>query len=104
MGLTVVFLFFRSIYQEPKQKISIDNQDAFLFKKERYIRLEFVRENSIQLIAKVHRENRILDWIWPAYKVVYRDSVSCDDYQMLRSFAAQQILLRRSKEAKKRYN
>lgn len=104
MGLIGVFLLFRVIYQDAKLKISIDNQGAFLFKKERYIGLKFVRVNSIQLIAKVHRENKLLDLIWPAYQVVYRDSVSCDDYQMLRSFAAQQILLHRSEAAKKRYN
>ncbi|ETX10599.1 hypothetical protein MUS1_13530 [Marinomonas ushuaiensis DSM 15871] len=104
MGFTVAFLFFRVIYQEVKQQIGIENSDVFLFKKECLIPLEFVRANGIQLIAKMHRENKILDVVWPAYKVIYRDSVSRDDYQRLRSFAAQQILLRRSEEAKKRYS
>jgi hypothetical protein len=102
-GFVAVVLFF-SISHQVTQQISIDDQGGFLLKKGRLIRLEFVRVNSIQLIAKLHRENNIVDFIWPAYKAIYRDSVSRDDYHMLRSFAAQQILLRRSEEAKKRHN
>lgn len=86
------------------QQISINEQGAFLFNKGRFIRLEFVRTNSIQLIAKMHREQKLVGMIWPAYQVIYRDSISRDDYQLLRSYAAQQILLRRSEEAKKRYS
>lgn len=102
-GFVIVVFLFRVSHQVT-QKIRIDEQGAFLLRKGRFIKLEFVRVNGIQLIAKLYREGKILDAIWPAYKVIYRDSVSRDDYQMLVSFAAQQILLRRSEEAKKQHN
>lgn len=102
-GFVIVVFLFRVSHQVT-QKIRIDEQGAFLLRKGRFIKLEFVRVNGIQLIAKLYREDKILDAIWPAYKVIYRDSVSRDDYQMLVSFAAQQILLRRSEEAKKQHN
>lgn len=102
-GFVIVVFLFRVSHQVT-QKIRIDEQGAFLLRKGRFIKLEFVRVNGIQLIAKLYREGKILDAIWPAYKVIYRDSVSRDDYQMLVSFAAQQILLRRSEEAKKQHS
>lgn len=101
-GLVIVFIFCFS-YQTT-QHVSIDGQGAFLLKKGRFIKLEFVRANSIQLIAKMCRGHRVVDLIWPTYRVIYRDSVSRNDYQVLRSFAAQQILLRQSEETKKRYH
>ena len=63
----------------------------------------FIRANGVQLIAKVDQGQTFLDRIWPKYRVIYRDNVEAEVYQVMRSYAAQQVLLRRSEEAKKRF-
>ena len=95
-------VFIIRLLRQPSKKIGIDDQGAFLFDRGVYERLLFIRANGIQLIAKVEREVVIWDRIWPQYRVIYRDSLSSEHYNRLRSFAAQQILLRRSEEGKKR--
>lgn len=84
------------------QWVGIDEQGAFLYKRGRYERLIFVRANNVQLIARVDRGETFLKSIWPSYRVIYRDSVQLSEYHTLLSYAAQQILLRHSEEAKKR--
>jgi hypothetical protein len=99
-------VFLNRMYYKPLRQIGIDEQGAFLFERERCERLIFVRANSIQLIAKVEKKtglwSQFLSITWPRYRVIYCDSLSAYQYQKLRSFAAQQILLHRSGEVKKR--
>lgn len=96
-----VLFLFRVVRQSTIQ-IGIDEQGAFLLKRGRYIRLFFIRSNGVQLIAKVDRSQVFWDRFWPVYRVIYRDNVTEAQYRTLRSFAAQQILLRRSEAFKKR--
>ena len=95
-------VFIIRLFRQPSRKIGVDEQGAFLFDRGTYERLLFIRVNGIQLIAKVDRELVIWDRIWPKYRVIFRDSLSSEHYNRLRSYAAQQILLRRSEESKKR--
>lgn len=99
-GLVLIIRMFR----QPARQLGLDEQGAFIFDRGRYERLLFIRANGVQLIAKVDQEQAFLDRIWPKYRVIYRDSVGKEEYQVLRSYAAQQILLRRSEEAKKRFS
>ncbi|ETI58446.1 hypothetical protein [Marinomonas profundimaris] len=101
IGFVGVGLLLRSIRQ-PKRKIGIDEQGAFLLAREHYIRLVFIRVNAVQLIAKEATSTSFYDRFWPTHYVVYRDSLNEHSYRTLRSFAAQQMLLGRSEEARKR--
>lgn len=103
VGLFCIILLVRAFLRE-NQLVGIGEQGAFLFKRGRYERLIFVRANNLQLIARVDPDQAFLASIWPSYRVIYRDSVPLDEYHTLLSFAAQQILLRRSEEAKKRFS
>lgn len=96
------FLLYR--HKQNKAKIGIDADGAFLCKRGRVVRLQFVRVNSFQLIAKREQKSKLLGWLWPQFHVVYCDSVGAEKYRMLQSFAAQQILLRRSEEARKSFS
>ncbi|QUX94744.1 hypothetical protein C0J08_04680 [Marinomonas sp. CT5] len=87
-------------FRQPLRKIGIDDQGGFIFDLGVYERLLFIRANSLQLIAKVDKEKSLFRRVWPKYRVIYRDSLSSREYKILRSYAAQQILLRRSEEAK----
>ena len=100
VGLGGLVLLIR-MFRQPSRQISIDEQGTFLFDRGSYERLLFIRANGVQLIAKVDRGQTFLDRIWPKYRVIYRDSMPRNQYKILRSYAAQQILLRRSEEAKK---
>ncbi|WP_421849183.1 hypothetical protein [Marinomonas sp.] len=102
VGLGGLVLLIR-MFRQPARQIGIDEQGAFLFDRGGYERLLFIRANGVQLIAKVDQGQTFLDRIWPKYRVIYRDSVAVEAYQVLRSYAAQQILQRRSEEAKKRF-
>ena len=95
------WLFYQ--LRKTKKQIGIDEQGAFLFKRGRYIRLLFVRANGVQLIAKQDQGSMLLRYFWPKFHVIFCDSVKTETYRILRSFAAQQILLSRSEEAKKRF-
>ncbi|NLQ18947.1 hypothetical protein HGG82_15170 [Marinomonas sp. M1K-6] len=83
------------------RRIGIDDQGAFLFERGAYKRLVFIRANDFQLIARVDQGDRFWAQCWPVFRVIYRDSVDANQYQILRSFAAQQIVLRRSERPKK---
>ncbi|MFT2099528.1 hypothetical protein ACMUMQ_14365 [Marinomonas sp. 2405UD66-6] len=96
------FLLYR--HKQDKAKIGIDADGAFLCKRGRVVRLLFVRVNSFQLIAKREQKSKLLGWLWPQFHVVYCDSVSAEKYRMLQSYAAQQILLSRSEEARKSFS
>lgn len=100
VGLTLLIRMLR----KPVRQIGIDEQGVFLLDRGGYERLLFIRANGVQLIAKVDQVQTFWDKIWPKYRVIYRDSVGMEVYQVLRSYAAQQILLRRSEEAKKTIN
>jgi hypothetical protein len=100
VGLGWLALLIRIFFQSSRQ-IGIDEQGAFLLNRGCYERLLFIRVNGVQLIAKVDQGQTFWGLIFPKYRVIYRDSVSGDQYKILRSYAAQQILLRRSEEAKK---
>ena len=102
IGLGGVVLFVRRFCQ-PSPQIGIDEQGAFLLNQERYERLLFIRANSVQLIAKVDQGQTFLRRVWPKYRVIYRDSVTEEVYRLLRSYAAQQILLHRSEMYKNRF-
>lgn len=101
IGFVGVGLLLRSIRQ-PKRKIGIDEQGAFLLARGHYIRLVFIRVNAVQLIAKEEKSTNFYDRFCPTYYVIYRDSLNEHTYRTLRSFAAQQMLLGRSEEARKR--
>ncbi|MBJ7536920.1 hypothetical protein [Marinomonas transparens] len=99
--LVSAFAIYR-MYQ-PASQVGIDELGAFWCEGEQYFRLNFIRVNGIQLIAQCPKENRFLNYFLPRFRVIYRDSVSYDTYRTLRSFASQQILLRRSKASSKRF-
>lgn len=101
VGLGWLALLIRIFFQSSRQ-IGIDEQGAFLLNRGCYERLLFIRVNGVQLIAKVDQGQTFRGLIFPKYRVIYRDSVSGDQYKILRSYAAQQIFLRRSEDAKKR--
>ncbi|MGJ8647887.1 MAG: hypothetical protein ACSHXJ_13390 [Marinomonas colpomeniae] len=103
VGLLSLFYSVVRARRGLRQKIGIDEQGAFLFENGQYKRLLFVRANSIQLIATMLDKPNLFSRFWPAHRVIFFDSVSKDQYNILRSFAAQQILLHRSEEAKKRF-
>jgi hypothetical protein len=103
VGLLSLFYSVVRARRGLRQKVGIDEQGAFLFENGQYKRLLFVRANSIQLIATMLDKPNLFSRFWPAYRVLFFDSVSKDQYNILRSFAAQQILLHRSEEAKKRF-
>jgi hypothetical protein len=103
IGLGGLVLLIR-MFRQPSRQISIDEQGAFLFDRGCYERLLFIRANGVQLIAKVDQGQTFLDRNWSKYRVIYRDSVPGNQYKILRSYAAQQILLHRSEEAKKRFS
>jgi hypothetical protein len=96
-----VWLMYR--LKRTKPQVGIDEEGAFLFEHGRYIRLSFVRVNSIQLIAMQDHKSMLLRLFWPRFYVIFCDSVAGEQYRFLRSFAAQQILLRRSEEAKEHF-
>ncbi|MCB5160963.1 hypothetical protein [Marinomonas algarum] len=99
-GVVIVSLL-GLIYTHRRAKyITLNEQGAFLCQGEAYDPLIFVRANAIQLIAKRKRSVRVVDCVWPAYQVIYRDSLGAQEYAVLRSFAAQQILLGRHDNAK----
>lgn len=98
--LLCLTLLIRVFFIE-KQCVGIDEQGAFLFKNGRYERLTFVRANCVQLIARTTQDEAFLARVWSSYRVIYRDSVQQDQYHILLSYAAQQILLHRSEETKK---
>lgn len=102
VGLGGVVLLVRTVCQSSPQ-IGIDEQGAFLLNQGRYERLLFIRANSVQLIAKVDQGQAFLRRVWPKYQVIYRDNVTEDVYRILRSYAAQQILLHRSEMHKSRF-
>lgn len=62
--------------------------------------LQFVRINSLQLIAKkvpdesYSAKHTFWRLLWPVFVVIYRDQLSSEDYDALRSYAAQQMLSR----------
>ena len=100
-GLFGVLFLFRVVRQSSHQ-IGIDEQGVFLLERGCCKRLLFIRSNDVQLIAKVDRSLFFWDRFWPVYRVIYRDNLTKVQYRILRSFAAQQILLRRSEVFKKR--
>jgi len=102
VGLFAALLLYRLVRQ-PVLQIGIDEQGAFLLQHGQYTRLLFIRANGVQLIAKEDKTQTIFDRFWPVYRVVYFDNVTEDQYRVLRSFAAQQILLCRSEDAKKHF-
>lgn len=77
-----------------KYSIGIEESGVFLLKRKSRYGLKFVRVNAFQLIAEVipldGKENRL----WKRYFVIYRDSVDYPSYQQLRSYGAQQMLMR----------
>lgn len=81
--------------------IGIDENGAFWQQGVELYRMDFVRVNGVQIIAKVIGKRHWLQHVWPSYRVIYRDSLSHHDYRVLRSFAAQQKMLKRSKVASK---
>jgi hypothetical protein len=99
IGVAVLLHLFR----QSSPQVGIDEQGAFILVRGQYKKLQFIRINAVQLIAKQPRESRLLDRFWPSYRVIYRDSLNEQAYRTLRSFAAQQMLLHRSEEARKRY-
>lgn len=106
IGTVGFLLLMHSIFKarcNSRPKIGIDEQGAFLFKNGQYERLLFVRANGIQLIATTLKQKSFLGQLFPTYKVIFFDSLSKVEYSTLRSFAAQQILLSRSEETKKRF-
>lgn len=96
-----VLLFLLYQHKHNEAHIGIHAEGAFLYKRGRVINLLFVRANSFQLIAKQEQQPKWLGWLWPQFYVVYCDSVGIEDYRVLQSFAAQQILLSRSGEVAK---
>ncbi|RNF73739.1 hypothetical protein EBI01_08470 [Marinomonas rhizomae] len=102
-GLVGLTLLIRMLHK-PLRQIGIDEQGVFLLDRGGYERLLFIRANGVQLIAKADQEQTFWGKIWPKYRVIYRDSVGMEVYQVLRSYAAQQILRRRSEEAKKHFD
>lgn len=90
-------------FQRSAAEVGIDAEGAYLYKRGRFFRLVFVRANRVQLIARIEAE-QVAWWhrVMPFYQVIYCDGLPRDSYRRLRSFAAQQILLSRAKDAKKR--
>ncbi|WP_156486253.1 hypothetical protein [Marinomonas sp. TW1] len=79
---------------QPRSQIGIDADGAYLCRREEQIRLHFVRVNAVQLIAKRVSEETIWHRIWPQFYLIYRDQLKGEEYALLRSFAAQDRLLR----------
>lgn len=99
ISLLVFFLFVYFIARRLKlgmPHVGIDEKGVYWQEGGQSYRLDFVRVNGVQLIAKVRGNSRWQDGIWPSYRVIYRDSLSYHDYRVLRSFAAQQKILKRS--------
>lgn len=97
-------------YCQGPAHVSIDEFGAYWHTSNNWQRLQFVRANGIQLIAtpmpklipeKELKEGCLTHFLWPTYRVIYRDSVSDETYRLLRSYAAQQMMLRQSEEVKK---
>ncbi|MCV2403925.1 hypothetical protein OFY17_13720 [Marinomonas sp. C2222] len=96
----LVVLLFALIFQSPYKQIGIDEQGAFVEGKGQLQRVAFIRANGVYLVARVTSFiNAPKKW-YPNYVVIFRDSVSKDNYAILRSFAAQQILLNPNKDQK----
>ena len=89
--LVWIILVVRHFLQS-NQAVGIDELGAYLHKNGHRYPLTFVRFNSMQLIARYPRPHRVLDVIWPAYCLIYKDSLPTHAYSILRSFAAQQKL------------
>lgn len=121
----VVGLLGWRYYQGPAY-VGIDEFGAYWHTSNNWQRLQFVRANGIQLIAtptstplpkkeskkelknepgkelkKRLKEGCLTHFLWPTYRVIYRDSVSDETYRLLRSYAAQKMMLRQSEEVKK---
>ncbi|MGO3346597.1 MAG: hypothetical protein ACTIM4_15395 [Marinomonas sp.] len=97
IGLFLLCCFSVRRLVQGAPRIGIDDTGAYWQQGSARYRLEFVRVNGVQLIAKVSRQKiRWLDWFWPSYRVIYRDSLSYYNFRLVRSFAAQQKILKRS--------
>ncbi|WP_147299448.1 hypothetical protein [Marinomonas pollencensis] len=81
--------------------IGIDEDGAFLKQGSAFYRLDFIRVNGVQLIAKQVRKDTWWQRFWPTYCVIYRDSLPYYEYRVMRSYAAQQKMLKRSKATSK---
>ncbi|MBR7889441.1 hypothetical protein J9B83_10860 [Marinomonas sp. A79] len=101
LAVAIVWLAVGVIgWRQPAVTLSLHEDNAILCRGSQCQSLIFVRFNALQLIAKINRGSRWQDLLWPKFQVIYRDSLSPEDYQIVRSFAAQQILLHRSEENK----
>lgn len=83
-------------WRQPLPTLSLHEQDATLCIGSRCQSVTFVRVNAIQLIAKMDQTSSWRSRFWPSFYLIYRDSLAPEAYQMVRSFAAQQMLLQRS--------
>ncbi|BFM50916.1 hypothetical protein THO17_30790 [Marinomonas sp. THO17] len=87
-------------FARPAKCIGIDLEGAFLMHNQSREVLQFVRINSLQLIAKkvpdesYSAKHTFWRLLWPVFVVIYRDQLSSEDYDALRSYAAQQMLSR----------
>lgn len=91
----LVSTFF--LLYSPFNEVGIDEQGAFVKGKGQLQRVVFIRADSMQLIARVTTNATFLQRLYPRYVLIFRDSLSKEEYAILRSFASQQILLSRSK-------
>ena len=76
--------------------IGIDESGAFLKQGAVCYRLDFVRVNGVQIIAKVIKKDSLGSRFWPTYCVIFRDALPYYEYRVMRSYAAQQKMLKRS--------
>ena len=94
----LVALFVLS-FSAAEKYIGIDPDGAYMVQNEQRIGLVFLRINSLQLIARKVSGESFWQRIWPVFVVIYRDQVSIEEYELLGSFAAQQMLSRSEEKA-----
>ncbi|GAB3489300.1 hypothetical protein [Marinomonas epiphytica] len=92
-------LVYLLISLRARYRVGIDESGAYLLYKGQRNRLEFVRVNGFQLIARVYDKNDSVR-LWNPYIAIYRDGLDRVSYQILRSFGAQQILMRQQNKEK----
>lgn len=91
--MLLVVLFVLS-FSAAEKYIGIDPDGAYMVQNEQRKGLVFLRINSLQLIARKVSGESFWQRIWPVFVVIYRDQMSIEEYELLGSFAAQQMLSR----------
>ncbi|AEF55778.1 hypothetical protein Mar181_2747 [Marinomonas posidonica IVIA-Po-181] len=94
----IVLVSLGLAWRQPRSHIGIDSDGAYLRQHNNdLIRLDFVRANAVQLIARKVSDDTIWYSVWPQFCLIYRDQLGLEDYALLRSFAAQDMLSRGAK-------